>query len=480
MRDFSSPKPGRAWSRASRSAPSVAPSQTSAARPPWSATRASQRALGALGHALGEAVQRGPLPELGHQVLGVRGSDGGGVEPAPAPGQVVGAPEGLLHRDLLVEQHAHQQGEGVGAEQGVGLGIAGHGERGGGHGRHRTGAVAALPRPGAGAVVAYGSGAMPAAPVRRARHLRLLTVVAALALVVAACSGGDDEGEGVEGADAALTERTPVTAADLGPFALSTEGMAGPGTPLGAGLEVPEGAVLLGVPFPDLVGEGYRALLLVPGDPVAVFATMSEQAGGLGMSADGGCLNVFDQLGCAATFTDAADGEALTLRLSRRIGFSGVISGLALRYEPPGSIDPGDAPPDAAPPPTDPVTPFPLPEGPVAPPDPADVVLALRDPASPARAVEAGSTLVGLPGPCPCLDEGWSFVVQVDGVARDVVAAYARQLSDLGEAPDISDQLRDDLTLLGVRIGEGDVAEVRAVVPDSGPAYAIVTFQDRG
>lgn len=328
-------------------------------------------------------------------------------------------------------------------------------------------------------MVAYGSWAMAAPPDRRPRRRRLVGLAAVLALVAGACSGGDDAGDAVaESTDAALTERTPVTAADLGPFQVSTDGLAGPGTPLGAGLEVPEGALLEGVPFPDLVGDGFRALLLVPGDPVAVFAAVAEQAGAAGMAAEGGCLNVMDQLGCSAQLRDPSDGESLTVHLSRRVGFTGVVSGMALRYLPPGSGETGGSVPDSAPRPTDPVPPLPLPEGPVAPPDDADVVLALRDPADPARAVEVGSTLVGVPGPCPCLGTGWSFVVEVDGVARDVVAAYARQMSDLGEVPDVEDQLRDELTLLGVRIGEdGDVAEVRAVVPDSGPAYAIVTFE---
>ncbi len=289
-----------------------------------------------------------------------------------------------------------------------------------------------------------------------------------------ACSGDDDE---PFPAPAAEASRTPVDGADLGPFSLDTEGMAGPGTPLGGGLDVPEGAILLGVPFPDLVGDGYRALLLIPGDAVEVFSTVSEQAGGLGMDADGGCVNVGERVACAGRFVDRADGESLTVELTRQVAFAGVVSGMTLRYRPPGSADAGSEPPATAPAPTAPVPPLMLPDGPIEGPADDDVARAVRAPDDPAPTLEVGSRLVGLPGPCPCAGDGWSFVVELDGVARDVVAAYARQFSDLGEVQDISDQLRDEVTILGVRVGEDSpVAEVRAVVPDSGTAYAIVTY----
>ncbi|CAN5523377.1 hypothetical protein BH24ACT4_BH24ACT4_15460 [soil metagenome] len=298
-----------------------------------------------------------------------------------------------------------------------------------------------------------------------------------LALVAAACSG--DEGatstpreEPLE----VLSGRTEVTTADLGPFALEPDGMAGPGTPLGGGLQVPDGSLLLGVPFPDLLGKGYRALLLVTGDPVAVFSAVAEQAGGLGMEGDGGCLTVPEGLGCSGRFVDGADGESLTVSALRRVGPAGVTSGLAVVYQPPGSQDPGAQPP-LPPTPTDAVFPVPLPEGPIEGTDQADVVAAVRDTEGPPRTLEVGSRVVGLPGPCTCDGPGWSFVVELDGVERDVVAAYARQFTDLGEPPDISERLADELTILGVRVGSGSpVAEVRAVLPDSGPAYAIVSY----
>lgn len=302
-------------------------------------------------------------------------------------------------------------------------------------------------------------------------------VAVVMVLLLGACSSDDDGSPSTtEAVEIASSDRSPVTAAELEPFAFSDEGMAGPGTPLGGGLTVPEGAVLLGVAFPDLVGAGYRALLLVPGEPVDVFSRVAEQAGGLGMDGDGGCVSVDGGLGCRGTFVDGADGESLAVTLRRRIGSAGVESGLSLLYRPPGTADTGTDTTEARAP-ADPVAPVPLPEGPIEGPTPADVAAAVRQPDAPPRTVEEGSRLVGLPGPCACDGPGWSFVVELTGVDRDVVAAYARQFSDLGDPPDISDQLRDSSTILGVRVGtSAPLAEVRAVIPDSGPAYAIVTY----
>ena len=299
-----------------------------------------------------------------------------------------------------------------------------------------------------------------------------------MALVATLACSGDDNGDQVDAAPlAALTDRSEVTTEELGPFELDREGMAGPGTPLGGGLEVPDGAILLGVPFPDLIGGGYRALLLVPGDPVGVFNALEDQARAQGMDADSNCITLPGEVGCLGTYVDRSDGESLSLSLVRHVAEDGVISGLGMRYLPPGSEETGggsDAGPVA---PTAPIAPLFLPEGPVGPPDPADVVAVLRSPDSPVRTVELGSTLIGLPGPCACVGPGWSFVVQLTGVERDTIAGYARQFSDLGDPPDISDRRRDDVSLLGVRVGTGSpVAEVRAVVPDSGPSYAIVSY----
>lgn len=311
----------------------------------------------------------------------------------------------------------------------------------------------------------------------RRRAGRALALVVASLLVGGACSSGDDGSTTTTEAPLiAAADRTDVSTGDLDPFSFNRQGLAGAGTPLGAGLSVPEGSLLLGVPFPDLVGGGYRALLLVTGEPVEVFNSFDEQGAALGMELEGGCRGVEGELECSGRLVDRADGESLSLALDRRADDTGVVSGLGLRYRPPGSEETGGGGPSTAPPPTAPVLDVALPEGPVPQPDDADVAAAVRAPGSPLRSVELGSRLIGMPGPCACEDTGWSFVVEVDGMIRDVMAAYARQFSDLGDPPDIADRRRDDVALLGLRVGGGEeVAEIRAVAPDVGPAYAIVT-----
>jgi hypothetical protein len=304
-------------------------------------------------------------------------------------------------------------------------------------------------------------------------------VVGAALLVLGACSGGGD-GEGSDGtdpADASGRDRVEVSAADLGPFTeVDPDDLAGPGTPLGGGLSVPEGAFLQGTTFPDLVGGGYRALLLVTGDTVAVFDALAGQASSLGMEGSPGCLGTEAEVGCQAQLVDGSDGESLHVSAVRRVNpLTGVVSGVGLLYRPPGSED-GAADPGGTPP-TSPLAPVALPD-PVPAPPPEDVALAVRDLAAPARRLELGSALVGLPGPCACEGPGWSMVVRLDGVERDVLHGYVRQLSDLGEAPDLEDSHRDDVTVLGVRVGEGAAtAEIRATVPDDGEAYAIITVR---
>ncbi|HMJ77182.1 MAG TPA: hypothetical protein VK507_14485 [Iamia sp.] len=317
---------------------------------------------------------------------------------------------------------------------------------------------------------------MPA-PVRR-RHRRLGAVVVA-ALLLGACSSGDDgASEGDEPTAAATGDRVAVTEDDLGPFTeVDADDVAGPGTPLGGGLAVPDGALLQGAAFPDLVGGGFRALLLVTGDPVDVFDAVAGQATGLGMQGSAGCLGAETLVGCQALFVDEADGESLAVTVTRRIDpFTGVVSGVGMLYRPPGSED-GGGEGAATNEPTTPLAEVDLPD-PVPVPAPEDVALAVRSPGSPMRRIEVGSELVGLPGPCACVGGGWSIVVRLEGVERDVLHGYARQFTDLGEVPDLEDRHGDDLTLIGVRVGEGDAtAEIRAFLPDDGRAYAIISVR---
>ncbi len=266
-----------------------------------------------------------------------------------------------------------------------------------------------------------------------------------------------------------------VDEAEVSPFAALADASAGPGTPLGAGLEVPEGSVVLGTSFPDLEGGGFRALLLVPGDPVAVFNDLRDQAATMGLEGAAGCLAAGDRLGCSAHLVDPADGETLTLSLTRRVTDLGSMSGLGLRYRPPGTVE--DATPGSQQGgPTTPVPPLELPPPPLPEIDPADVGLLVRPPASAAVALEPGSELVGPAGPCACDGDGWSFVVEVTGVIRDVVAAYGRQLSELGSVPDIADRRVGDVTVLALRVGDGaNRAEVIGIEDDGGDDYVIVT-----
>ncbi len=321
---------------------------------------------------------------------------------------------------------------------------------------------------------------MPSRPVTGARR-RLgawRVAVALILLLAAACTddGADpDPDAGATGAPAA-SARVEVAEADLGPFDGDPDDFGGPGTPLGAGLSVPEGALLQGTTFPDLVGGGYRALLLVVGDAVAVHDALAGQAGDLGMEGAGGCIGSADQVGCSGRFADPADGESLTYTVARRVGPTGVVSGVGLQYRPPGSDD-GTTADEGSSAPTSPLPEVVLPD-PVPVPDPLDVALALRTPGTAMRTVEAGSELVGLPGPCACDGPGWSFVARLDGVERDVIAGYGRQFTDLGDPPDMDDVHRSDVTLIGLRVGEGDdVAEIRAALPDRGTPYVIVTVR---
>jgi len=322
----------------------------------------------------------------------------------------------------------------------------------------------------------------PSAPWIAGRARRAISAALAILLVavLVSCSN-DDEGAAstteAPSATASPADRREVVASDLGPFDLDTDDMAGAGTPMGGGLTVPDGALLLGVPFPDLVGQGYRALLLVTGDPIAAFNVLAEQAGTLGMEeTGGGCLGGVDQISCVGSYADSSDGESLNASVVRRVSLAGVVSGLGLRYRPPGSEETGEtasSPPIA---PTDPIAAVELPAGPLQAPAPSDVALAVRPEGSLPRSLERGSRLVGLPGPCACEGEGWSFVVELTGLVRDVMAAYGRQFVDLGQSPDISDRQRDEVTLLGLRVGSGlRLAEVRAVDANGGPDYAIVT-----
>ena len=80
-------------------------------------------------------MHRGSLGAQRDEGVRIVRGDGRGIETATGCGQSLGdlmrSREGGLERDLLVEQHAHQQRERVAGEQFVGGGIAGDVNRGG-------------------------------------------------------------------------------------------------------------------------------------------------------------------------------------------------------------------------------------------------------------------------------------------------------------------------------------------------------------
>ena len=261
---------------------------------------------------------------------------------------------------------------------------------------------------------------------QRRRAGRRLVLVALLASAVLSCSG--------KGSDAPTRAATTVAAdtagathrIGVGPFSVLAGSIAPVGRVLTGGLAVPSGSDLLGSVFPDVDGRGgFLALGLVLGDPATVFNDYLAQAGQLGMSvSDGGiCFAAKGAIACARKVTDPSDGEALTVRVERGPAGLGFESHVALRYQAPGSIPLDGIPAPAATPPTDPPPVIALPAT-----VPALSAAALNQwvaPFGPAMAVQAGSQLVGPPGPCGCATKGWSAVLRVTGSPAEVLTAYA-------------------------------------------------------
>lgn len=307
------------------------------------------------------------------------------------------------------------------------------------------------------------------------RPRRILLV--AVAVVVGASSCSDDDESTAPGRQDGR-DRAEVREEQLGPFDVDREHFGPPGSPLGASLTVPPGALVAGEPFPAVEGSGFRAQLLVVGDPLAVYNDVQDQASASGMTPTGGCMSAGGNFACRTRFVDPSDGEVLTLDLRRQALFAGVISGMTIAYGAPGTIDPRDAPPPSGVPPTGPVAPVALPDGSIGLPDPQDFALALRPPTGRVPVVESGSELVAPVAPCAC-GEGWTAVMAVTAPVRDVMAAYTRQFADLGSPPDIESSLRDNITYLSVRVGQGTrFLDIRARQPDDGPVHLLLTVRE--
>ena len=81
-------------------------------------------------------MERRPLAEGAVELAGVHARDRAGVESADAPLELERPREGLLHRDLLVEDEADEERERLLGEERVGLVVAGEVEPGRCSGRH--------------------------------------------------------------------------------------------------------------------------------------------------------------------------------------------------------------------------------------------------------------------------------------------------------------------------------------------------------
>ncbi|MBV9951177.1 MAG: hypothetical protein JO291_04460 [Acidimicrobiia bacterium] len=255
---------------------------------------------------------------------------------------------------------------------------------------------------------------------------RVLALLVA-GLLLAACSGDGPEAERTTTTRAVA--EAPSGRGRVGPFTV-LDGAATERGDLMTGIPIAPGSVLIGPTFPD-VGDlrgGFEALLLVVGNPVAVYNHYLDYAAGLGMRAGsgGGCLYGFGSTTCARRVIDPADGEALSVYVQRRPVDGGYVSHAALHYEPPGTVDPHDAGPIATPTPTSvpPVVKLPA----QVPAPSADRWSTLLAPNGPELATVEGTQLAGPPGLCPCGPTGWSAVLRVDRPVDAVIAAYAREL----------------------------------------------------
>ncbi len=196
-------------------------------------------------------------------------------------------------------------------------------------------------RKGRAVVQASGAAAPHSGAVLTGRlAYRLGSLVAALVLAVACGGAGTDGSRSAPPSTRFRVEHRPV-----GPFPVLAGSTAGQGAQLFGGLTVARGSLLLGASFPGAaVEDGELALLLVTGDPVAVYNTYVDQAGGLGMVArGGGCKGSARSLGCTARLLDPDDGESLAVALERRPAGAGMVSHASLWYRPPGSTDPRPA-----------------------------------------------------------------------------------------------------------------------------------------
>jgi hypothetical protein len=293
---------------------------------------------------------------------------------------------------------------------------------------------------------------------------RVLALLVAV-LLVAACS--DDGPEAQQTTTTGSSAPSPSGDGRLGPFTVLPGATTERGE-LTAGLPIAEGSVLLGPTFPDVGDQpgGFEALLVVLGDPVAVYNAYLDAAAGLGMRAGppGGCIYGFGSISCFRRVIDPADGEALSVFVQRRPFGDGFVSHAALHYEPPGTVDPDDAGPISPPTPTSVPPVLELPEH--LPPVPEDGWSTALAPTGPKLETVSGTALAGPPGLCPCGTAGWSAVLRVDRPVDGVIAAYARQLGVV--QPTVRRGRRRDVRIADLGVVPGGITQLRTVSDDRG------------
>ena len=128
MRTFISPKPGSSASRARRSvaALGLAPEPRSVSRVALVQERAERPH--AFGHGAGEAMQRRALAKRRRQRVGIHGGDAGDVEVPEALAQLERPGERLLHGDLLIEDEADEERDGIRGDEAIRLVVGGERE----------------------------------------------------------------------------------------------------------------------------------------------------------------------------------------------------------------------------------------------------------------------------------------------------------------------------------------------------------------
>jgi hypothetical protein len=280
-------------------------------------------------------------------------------------------------------------------------------------------------------------------------------------------------------------------------------GLFGPGTAIGDGFTVAEGATLLGSRFPEVSSIyrgtprlGWSAVLLVDGDPGQVLRAYVAQSEAQGMRTQilgGACFRTGRLIQCTlsreAGPLDAPAGHRLYVKLLRsQSGVPGPFaSHLLLQYEQWG--DPSLLPQETV----------------TSTPDVSDPVAGVSfgpPPQQPGRAttgepiidprygprdrgvitVEDGSQLLAPPAPEVCTTGGYQGVFRVTGDPRDVVERYAQQFTEKlgpgeqGFQGEVRAVKRDGFDVLEATWGQsggGGVKALAVTLPD-GDSYLTI------